>query len=46
MLNAINRRGRIIHCRVTCTPLIGVDSEIQGVILLMEERSEVGPEPG
>lgn len=45
MLNAINRRGRVIHCRVTCTPLIGVDSEIQGVILLMEERSEVDPEP-
>ncbi|GAP99330.1 CheR family methyltransferase [Leptolyngbya sp. NIES-2104] len=44
VLDAINRRGRGICCRVTCTPLIGTDLEIQGVILVMEERSEVEPD--
>ncbi|MGE5656705.1 MAG: CheR family methyltransferase, partial [Actinomycetota bacterium] len=36
MVEAINRRGRTIGCRVICTPLI-VGSEQQGIILLMEE---------
>ncbi|MBE9068394.1 PAS domain-containing protein [Leptolyngbya cf. ectocarpi LEGE 11479] len=36
VLDTINRRGQSFSCRVTCTPLIGVDSERQGVILLME----------
>jgi two-component system CheB/CheR fusion protein len=40
VLNAINRRGRNIQCRVTCTPLIGEQGQIQGVILLMEELLE------
>jgi two-component system CheB/CheR fusion protein len=38
-LEATNRRGRALQCRVTCTPLIGVGQDIQGVILLMEEWS-------
>jgi two-component system, chemotaxis family, CheB/CheR fusion protein len=37
MLEAVNRRGRTMHCRVTCTPLINMEQEIQGVILLIEE---------
>jgi two-component system CheB/CheR fusion protein len=37
---AVNRRGKSIHCQVTCTPLIGIHRQIQGVILVMEERSE------
>ncbi len=37
VLDAVNRRGRPIRCRVTCTPLRGSDSEIRGVILLTEE---------
>ncbi|WNZ27225.1 PAS domain-containing protein [Leptolyngbya sp. NK1-12] len=37
VLSAINRRGRNIQCRITCTPLIGEQQQIQGVILLMEE---------
>jgi two-component system CheB/CheR fusion protein len=37
LLPAINRRGRSIQCRVTCTPLTGSEAQIQGVILLMEE---------
>jgi two-component system CheB/CheR fusion protein len=39
-LDAINRRGRPIQCRVSCTPLVGGEGQIQGVILLMEDRSE------
>jgi two-component system CheB/CheR fusion protein len=37
ILDATNRRGKAIQCRITCTPLVGVDGEAQGVILLMEE---------
>ncbi len=37
LLDATNRRGRIVQCRVICTPLIGPGDENQGVILLMEE---------
>lgn len=39
-LPAINRRGRSIQCRVTCTPLFSVNQEVQGVILLMEPQDE------
>jgi two-component system CheB/CheR fusion protein len=42
VLEATNRRGKAIQCRVTCTPLIGANGEIQGVILLMEEWSGHG----
>ncbi|WP_088893342.1 CheR family methyltransferase [Leptolyngbya ohadii] len=37
LLQAVNRRGKGIECRVTCTPLVDMQDEIQGVILLMEE---------
>ncbi|MBD3883379.1 PAS domain-containing protein [Phormidium tenue FACHB-886] len=39
-LSAINRRGRTIQCRVTCTPLLNLssDREVQGVLMLMEEE--------
>lgn len=40
VLEATNRRGRAIQCRITCTPLLGVERTIQGVILLMEEWHE------
>ena len=36
-LDATNRRGREIRCRVTLTPLLGRDSAIRGVIVLVEE---------
>jgi two-component system CheB/CheR fusion protein len=36
VLDAVNRRGRAIRCRVICTPLIVVNQQ-QGVILLMED---------
>jgi two-component system CheB/CheR fusion protein len=44
VLDAVNRRGKVIRCRVTCTPLTGSDAEIRGVVLLMEEWS--APENG
>ncbi|HEY9660262.1 MAG TPA: PAS domain-containing protein, partial [Allocoleopsis sp.] len=37
LLQAINRRGKGIQCRVTCTPLRDVENMVQGVILLMDE---------
>lgn len=36
VLEAINRRGKAIRCRVICTPLI-VANQSHGVILLMED---------
>jgi two-component system CheB/CheR fusion protein len=38
VLDAVNRRGRAIRCRVICTPLIVVNQQ-QGIILLMEDIS-------
>ncbi len=35
-LDATNRRGRAICCRVTCTPLRSRSGDIRGVILIME----------
>jgi len=40
ILQATNRRGRALRCRITCTPLIGMGDGIQGAILLMEEWRE------
>jgi two-component system CheB/CheR fusion protein len=37
ILDATNRRGRAFRCRVSCTPLLDMDQDIQGVIVLMEE---------
>ena len=37
VLEAVNRRGKTIRCTVTCTPLMGGQNEVSGVILLMEE---------
>jgi two-component system CheB/CheR fusion protein len=38
VLNAVNRRGKTIRCRVLCTPLIVMNQQ-QGVILLMEDKT-------
>jgi two-component system CheB/CheR fusion protein len=40
MLAATNRRGRTIQCRVTCTAMRGLEREVKGVIVLMEEWGE------
>jgi len=36
-IEAVNRRGRTISCRVSATPLRGIDREVRGVVLVMEE---------
>ncbi|PSN10710.1 chemotaxis protein CheR, partial [filamentous cyanobacterium CCP5] len=41
-LKAVNRRGRNIICRITCTPLVGSSDQVHGVIVVMEEAN--GPE--
>jgi two-component system CheB/CheR fusion protein len=48
ILDAMNRRGRAIRCRVQCTALAGPSGEIRGVIFLMEnvgEREAGAPAP-
>jgi two-component system CheB/CheR fusion protein len=38
VLDARNRRGRTIQCQIVSTPLLGSAGDIQGVIILMEDR--------
>lgn len=40
ILEAVNRRGKAIQCRVTCVPLSSTNKEIHGGVLLMEEWNE------
>jgi len=40
VLEATNRRGKHIQCRVTCSTLKSADQAVRGVILLMEEVEE------
>ena len=42
MLDAVNRRGKAIRCKVSCTPLEGPAGDIRGVIVFMEEEGGVG----
>lgn len=42
VLNATNRRGKVIQCKVICTQLIGALKEIRGVILVMENLADDG----
>jgi two-component system CheB/CheR fusion protein len=37
LMEATNRRGRVIQCRVRCLPLAGGDDGATGAILLMEQ---------
>jgi two-component system CheB/CheR fusion protein len=36
-VDAVNRRGKSIKCRVSCTRLVGQDNRGRGLIVLMEE---------
>jgi two-component system, chemotaxis family, CheB/CheR fusion protein len=40
LAQGINRRGRSIQCRVTCTPLVSNGGRPAGVILLMEDAAQ------
>jgi two-component system, chemotaxis family, CheB/CheR fusion protein len=42
VLAAINRRGRRINCRVTCSPLLGSDEHVRGAIVLIEHEPSDG----
>jgi two-component system CheB/CheR fusion protein len=44
-VQAVNRRGKPIRCRVNCAPLAGSNGDTRGAIVLMEEPSEE-PAPG
>ncbi|MBW3629765.1 MAG: PAS domain-containing protein [Gemmatimonadetes bacterium] len=37
VLDAVNRRGKSIRCRATCTPLSGQNGDVRGVVLVMED---------
>jgi two-component system CheB/CheR fusion protein len=39
-LQATNRRGRDIHCTVTCMPLNAADAEVVGVIVMMDAQGD------
>ena len=41
VVEAINRRGRTIECRLSFNPLIGSNKERQGVIIVMEEVTDL-----
>ena len=36
----MNRRGKPIECRITLSPLLGIDQQTAGVIPLIEERQD------
>jgi two-component system, chemotaxis family, CheB/CheR fusion protein len=42
VLQANNRRGKEIHCRVVCTPLADAKGQVRGAILLMDDATESG----
>ena len=44
-LDATNRRGRSILCRVTCSPLLGFQLVVRGVIVVMEDLEVESPQP-
>jgi two-component system CheB/CheR fusion protein len=45
VLNAVNRRGRSLRCRVTCAPLVTAEREVLGAVVLMEEWREGAADP-
>jgi two-component system, chemotaxis family, CheB/CheR fusion protein len=44
VLEARNRRGRDILCRVTASPLLASTGEVRGAIIVMEEQEPAKPE--
>jgi two-component system CheB/CheR fusion protein len=42
VVNAVDRRGRPMLCRVRCGPLVGGRRDVEGVILLMEPVEDGG----
>ena len=42
VVEATNRRGKAVRCRITCAPRLGPDRRRVGLILLMEELEAAG----
>src|SRR5215211_2935778 len=43
MIEATNRRGRTVTCRVTCSPLLDNDKHLRGVIVLVVDETDREP---
>jgi len=43
VLDAVNRRGRAIRCRVSVSPFTEGDRGVNGAVLVMEEIASAGP---
>lgn len=43
VVQAVNRRGKSVTCRVTCSPLITNDKAIRGVIVVVVEEPDGQP---
>jgi two-component system, chemotaxis family, CheB/CheR fusion protein len=46
VVQATNRRGRPIRCRVTCSPLVGADKIVRGTIVVVVEEPDPSPATG
>jgi two-component system CheB/CheR fusion protein len=46
VVQATNRRGKMVTCRVTCSPLIGSDKAIRGAIVVVAEEQVPQPPTG
>ncbi|HEY6591412.1 MAG TPA: PAS domain-containing protein [Actinomycetota bacterium] len=46
VLQATNRRGKTVTCRVTCSPLVGSDKTVRGVIVVVVEEPQGQPPAG
>jgi two-component system CheB/CheR fusion protein len=46
VVQATNRRGRSIRCRVTCSPLVGTDKIVRGTVVVVVEEPDPSPAPG
>jgi two-component system, chemotaxis family, CheB/CheR fusion protein len=46
VVQATNRRGKSIRCRVTCSPLVGTDKIVRGTILVVVEEPDPSPATG
>jgi hypothetical protein len=43
VVQATNRRGKVIRCGVTCSPLVGTDKIVRGTIVVVVEEPEPSP---
>jgi two-component system CheB/CheR fusion protein len=46
VIQATNRRGRAVTCRVTCTPLLDSDKTLRGVIMVVVDEPDQQPPTG